>query len=714
MFKFFREYNKYLLGIGMTLLMIAFLIQPTLNIFAPSEEKRPLGTMNGRKVIFADQRRANSEVEVIKAIARGSGMLLPTPDSGLKWMLMLEDARQMGLQVSDVELQMLRMSLGLGNAQNLAQLSQSLGASPVFIDQALRHWLLSQTYQQVVLGLAEVPVEQRIQNYRQAAAALLQAQQIRQEVMALGAEEQQMLGQIYQMQYFQSLQVADNWAALALGQPRVSPTLMQRFMQDQQGQVQIALVPVSYTRTMEQVPAPTAEQLVELFHAYRNDLPGEGKPYGFGYRYPDRVRMEYLEIPFARLMSRAVVGEADALDYYNKHQDQFPVEAAVGATTAPAPEAPKVKPYLQVRPQIMEQLRREAAHKLGQQVVKAIQARIADAERTLLVKDGVKQVPADWKGPNLEQIAGEVAKDARLGVMANYVHRAGWATLTELAGLDGIGDAELPMERGQPASLAEYVRSARELGHHQDNRLAPLSLQMGLASLPMESPDGSVYLFRLTAVEPAHSPELVDGAIPAEIEPVVRKHFVQRAAYQLLVAQRQQLADQAATTPLEELAKTMTATQMVQKPSPFARRDVRRGMEVPEVQGVGKSKLFVDRVFELADALSDPADASSTPLSLRTDAIAVDEKLTVFLVRVDAYRAMPRSTYLEIAADPQAPLYVSRLLQTQMGKGTDPLSIEQLKSRVKFVMAGERRNDDADAETTSSAPAPGTGTPAAP
>ena len=60
MLKFFRQYNKYILSVGVALLMIAFLIQPTLSMFAPSPGNRTIGTIGDTEITLQDQRQAGT------------------------------------------------------------------------------------------------------------------------------------------------------------------------------------------------------------------------------------------------------------------------------------------------------------------------------------------------------------------------------------------------------------------------------------------------------------------------------------------------------------------------------------------------------------------------------------------------------------------------------------------------------------------------------
>ena len=58
MLQFFRKYNRYILAIGVSLLMVAFLVQPTMQMFGPNPQKRTLGYIDGAKVTALDIQEA--------------------------------------------------------------------------------------------------------------------------------------------------------------------------------------------------------------------------------------------------------------------------------------------------------------------------------------------------------------------------------------------------------------------------------------------------------------------------------------------------------------------------------------------------------------------------------------------------------------------------------------------------------------------------------
>ncbi|MGE5610968.1 MAG: hypothetical protein ACM359_17085, partial [Bacillota bacterium] len=91
-------------------------------------------------------------------------------------------------------------------------------------------------------------------------------------------------------------------------------------------QIATKLVEFKAINYKSQVPAPTPEQLEAFFQKYRNVSP-EDSDMGFGYKYPNRVKLDYVRIPHAKLKER--VSDEDTYKFWKDNQQLFP-------TTQPA------------------------------------------------------------------------------------------------------------------------------------------------------------------------------------------------------------------------------------------------------------------------------------------------------------------------------------------------------------------------------------------
>ena len=658
MLKFFRKYNKYILVVGVALLMVAFLIQPTLSMFGPNPAGEVLGTIDGEEVTRGEQRQAGNDLAVLREVApvlfllTGNGPAeIPSP---LQWLLMLRDAQGMGLSASDTQVRQLLGMLELDDPA-LAKLAHRLNISIDAVRQAIQHWLVIQSYKELVNGLEHLSVEQRLKHY--AAAA-----------------------QFSQFGYYQGAAVEIESAFK--GTPRLSEPLLKRFLYDHQAMVRITAVSVPKDPYRSRIDEPTENDLTDLFERYKEVLPGKGKPYRLGYRIPNRVKIEYLAVPIDTLQEQFRVEEADALSYYDNHKDQFR-EIRPGEKTNPDEGA--IKPYGQVRAQIIDGLRQERTAELGDQMIKAAQAILLDNARTLAEKNGYRAIQDGWKPISLEDLAQQLQQQFDV-LPQTQRYDDQWLTNEQLNGLPGIGSSHLA---GQPdVSFAQYIMSTKELlGEDDDHPLIALRLQEKLPSASLTSPSGGRYLFRVIEAQPSRVPTSLD-----EVRDTVIADAKRVAAYEYLRADIDTWQSRAQQEGLEELAKLPGLSRIA--PAPFPKRQAGFGgqLQVPLVHGVGRSGQFIDGVFELVDQVVASLTGESTvitnkqldqlPPPQRTAAVAVDNEMKIFLVRLEGLQPMTRGAYENVANSTQVGAWVNQTLLDE--QKSDPLSVDAVSDRIGF------------------------------
>src|SRR5437867_565006 len=78
--------------------------------------------------------------------------------------------------------------------------------------------------------------------------------------------------------------------------PKVTPAQVLRLLARNQQEISLQLVEFRAEQFMRDIPEPTRAQLEEFFNKYGNDNPDSSES-GFGYRYPNRVRFQYMRVP---------------------------------------------------------------------------------------------------------------------------------------------------------------------------------------------------------------------------------------------------------------------------------------------------------------------------------------------------------------------------------------------------------------------------------
>lgn len=681
MFKFFRKYDKLILVIGAAFLMVAFLIQPTLEMFMTGQEDVVIGTVDGDEITVGDRFTAGRELQLLESLNEVLGRMATVivgpeeDDAALKWLLMVEDARRMGLSYSQTQVDQVLAQLGL-DPQTLVNEARRLGLNPGLLRQAIGHWIMLEQYQSLVLGREHVSPTDKL-------PILLQANQVFQQ----GRQS----GDYQQTQQF--MQQAQMLAAVAEGGPRLSKPLVQHFLFEQGATVSGQAVLIDSDRYLQDVPEPTEQELQQLFVDYRDDLPGQGKPHGFGYRTPTRVKLEYLVFPIQQLESAVTVEEVEALGYYEQNQEQFRSEAAQGQPS-------EVQPYSAVRSRVIEMLKAQKAEELAQRMAKSAQAMLASDARGLPEQNGYRQIPQNFSPTRLQTVADELAQE--YGV-APEVRRLTdqWVGFDELPNHSEIAFSSV---EGRPnISFAQYLQSARELDPSPENPLVPLRLQVGLPGLPLVSPfGGDRIVFRLTAAEADRVPDQLE-----EVREQVVQDARQLAAYEALLAERDAWVDRAQAQGLETLAQA-EGIQQVEIPRIAPRRPGPAGqMVAPPIPGIGQSEELVERLFEVAEQASDRATAAmeNVPPGQRIGVAGIDERLSLAIFRVDTYQP---PTEQQLADQARLP-YVASWINTSLVRPdqTDALSMSSVAQRVGFVPETDWELEQEEAQPADDAqPAP--------
>ncbi|MFW6060175.1 MAG: hypothetical protein ACODAQ_08330 [Phycisphaeraceae bacterium] len=670
MFKFFRQYNKLILVVGAAFLMVAFLIQPVLSMFMGSPGDRPIGSINGEQLTLTDQHTAASEIEILSQlhpVLGYSARAMAASDGSVdaeKWLLMVRDARRLGLSASESMTREILTALEVDRPQ-VNEAARRFGASDDFAYQAVRHWIMLQQYAALVSGQEHAPPTQIVQYadlYNQ----------------AMRSENQWMIFQV-------QMALGRGWIE---GPPRLSEPLVQWYLSEQQATVSGEALLVSAERYLDSIETPDDSTLQELFEEHRDDLPGEGEPYGFGYKYPDRIQLEWLAFPIETLRDHVEVQYHEALEYYQQHPEEFRAEEdeedeeeteADGEEGDDAQDAPDLQPFNDVRDGIIDQLRDEKAEQLARQMVSAAQSELFSELRRLSERGGYRQIPDDFEPTPFETIADTL--EEQFGVRPRIERRVDqWLPADQWSELEGLGESHV-QDRPQ-ARFAAYVQSARELEPAEDNTLTTMRLQVQVPSRPMQGTDGSRYLFRLTDVQPTHAPDSLE-----EVREQVVADARRSAAYDTLTEQQDQWTQRAIEEGFDTLAEQPHVTRQPIDAIPRRRMGMGGELTVPSIPGIGSHAELVDALFETAQRVTDRGRESvdAAPGAERIGAVAVDPALSLVVYRLDDYQPLTRSQLEQLAESPQIEGGINSLLLGEAGGAA--LSKEAVARRVGFERA---------------------------
>lgn len=274
MLKFLRKYNKIILAIFGTILMVAWLAPQGIQKLGGDPRKALAFTIDGVKYTAEDEVRAAGELEGLK---RFLPMILPAMGLGqegksdvLHWMLLKHETKQAGMLAGKGDGANFAMELGPILTQG-----QSVKDPQKFIDQAM------------AFG---------------AAAGRITVDQFQE---ALGAVRGIMR---YRTLYVQLPRMSDRRAVgLAL---------------DRQSSAWVDYVTIPAERAAAEIPDPTAAEVEAFFQAHRATKEGEGEM-GIGYTLPARVKFEALKIDRSSIEATIPLDAIAVNQQWRQHREKY-------------------------------------------------------------------------------------------------------------------------------------------------------------------------------------------------------------------------------------------------------------------------------------------------------------------------------------------------------------------------------------------------------
>ena len=431
------------------------------------------------------------------------------------------------------------------------------------------------------------------------------------------------------------------------------------FRQDQE-KVEIAQAIIWGQDFLKQVPEPTAEQIAAQFDQYKDKLPNE-TPNGFGHKIPNRIRFQYLVANVADAEKLESVTDQEVKSFYETNKDRLyvvvdkppptPLAAPRPPSTPPTKpdaakpaaeskdkaagtaakqdakklNAPEASPAAGEAPKPLAAASGQAAPKVvkplalasGQEAPKPLAGpsgqeapkpakrykpfeEVRDAIRKNLLTEKARKRCLDKANEALQ----ELLRTPRLGfdnvadgvVLKSYESK-GFISQMQLYEMPGIGQAgyqpTADMTKRDPLVLLAFA-------------IDPFTKE---PKVYLSRPFNGVltdfvnncYVFRVTAVDPAHVPPSLDEVKPQAIEDLKKE-----AAYTLAEKRADEVLALAAQKGLPDVIKEQKLDTAGAQQYPLTRRGVKLGdptaravfTALDEGRKLGKvDSAFLDRVI---------------------------------------------------------------------------------------------------------------------
>ncbi len=666
MLKFLRKYKTWILVVGGTLLMIAFLLPSGFSKLPAMSGSGTFMKIDGHKVSMTEFAHAARERQVVIQVAPGMLDAFGIQQEVDHWLLLVHAAEELGL---------------VGGPDDGRDYIPDLAAE-----------LTTASLRRPINYTDPKDLEQ-IETRRL---------QMEERARMVGGQLRMQDREVYQaLSKFRGIvRMYALYASMgeAVSAPRLALEARRRL---DQGVIDYVFLPAtSFTHTVDE---PTPEQIAAHFEKYRDVETGQGD-FGLGYRFGPRFQIEWIALNRSTLSSGLTVSPVDV-------RKAFMQENPSGTD----------EQFQAARAEIELRLKNAQIDKVMEEAAATVRAEIAKSLRKFESNGQYRELPADWmdQRPNYDAISGAVVSRLNdvfgVAVAAPPVTRRNdaWLTQANLTTLPGIGQATI--RRGsRSGGFSQYVMSIKELAGPSD-----IGLQVGVPGEAVLDRVGNMYFFTVTGYKPAGPAETAE-----EIQTQLVSDLKRVAAFEKLKVDADAYRQQAIAGGLEPLAKPPEGSSAampltVRRNIGVTRTDT---LYMDQVLNADETKTAImDAVVKL-----DPkVDLSSVDLSQRTITLPIADRLGLAVIMIKGYNATTteasrtRDTGLarSIGSVELRDAMTAITAAATDGAGEEPFSLSALAKRYNAELSAEHKTMEerrAKEEAEAAAATPGGGTPAKP
>ena len=442
------------------------------------------------------------------------------------------------------------------------------------------------------------------------------------------------------------------------------------------------------TNSTIEVPAADEAALLAQLEAHAETLDGEGAR-GFGYRIPDRLRIEWFAISRAEVeesvQSDPALGPIALRKAYQRNPEKFGGGAISSSATAPTFSSREAD----VRRILVAELVDERMRKIAKFADDRLQFPRRSLKRSGLHYD----LPEDWASQQtaFDGLAKDLASEFNLATPTVESTGDEWVTGEDLGDeerfgrLSTAGTQLFGRTKTTPAQLAPNLK---EFGGSDT-----IPIQSGIAFPSLTTPSGDLVIARVTEADPSHAPADLDvarDAVASDLEAVVR--------YETLAERIPSIEAIARVDGIRAIANEYGV------PVDFA-ADIREanlefliqyGLEVASpIPGLGTDPEAISAVIDRAIELDPTSPLADQPAEARIFAIPLPERLAVLLVAVERITPLTVEQWNRLASNP-GPLQAA--LSKDLG-AFDPrevFGLDALSERHGFEYSRSTESEDED------------------
>lgn len=670
MLKFLRRYQTWIMAIGGSLLMVAFLLPQAIQRFGNISRDNDVIrlTVDGKTstISASEWQTASSELAILESMMNsrdiGPNLRFPAYDS--------DDPASPGMHGTD-------------------------------------HWILLKLAAQAA-GLVGGPGDGDHQLQLQAADFAASQQVPTEEVYAglvqvLGGRARESNMTLDQgKQALATLEGIRRLLHAYTGSALPSDNRVRQLVDKFEDRVNLGFVLVDATDHIADEPEPTEESLLAQFEKYRDLEPDKNKN-GFGYRLPDRVKVEYLTIRYESLVKSIEPSGLEARKWYQRYNERVPTNPDGGKQS-----------FDEVTDDAINAYRRAMAEEKMMEISRFIRSELLTAIQPL-PRDGTYRVlPDNWAEKRVSFEALREAIEKEFGVAVEYHgDTKEWTAVSDLGSMEGIGGATR-LAGVANMGFSQLVQANREI-----SKTSIPGLQVGLADPSLlrrndfsrgtvgpSSFPSDAFLYRVLEVDLARAPTSLD-----EVRAAVVKDVKRQAAYEKLTADLDSWWRRGMDEGLDDLAKSMGTTVRRAGLSRYGIPSSSAGDFNPSPAAGIDAHTMLKAVYERAAKFPPLTKYADLPMEERLLVTPVPEHLGIAVIRLDSHFPPSRQRWLtllmppsragglRIMGDPSpngSPMVEVVMKEHFADKNLSPFSFDSLKARFNYVDLREK----SDKQTT--------------
>lgn len=226
------------------------------------------------------------------------------------------------------------------------------------------------------------------------------------------------------------------------------------------------------------------------FDAWKDVPAGDGDQ-GFGYKLPDRFKVEWIQVPADSIRQAAKVGD----DFSTREQRKF------WRRNENDPRFPTVDGATEIPEVVSEAFLDSLSERTRAEIARTMSEQLRLPRRGFEEENGFVLLPENWMSAqvSLEDIARNVQSTFNIDLPA-YGSVAEWTATADAASTPVLGEIVATNLGDNPVTFATLVGAAKEFGGNGLYRV-----QKDVSSSVLETNEGELVIFRLTDTDPSRA-----------------------------------------------------------------------------------------------------------------------------------------------------------------------------------------------------------------